>query len=109
MLIVHIETIQAVEAVDEYVAIEDVDVYFLGPTDLSHSLGHPGEAGHPEVVEAMERVAAAVIPSDKALGIYAGNADFAAAWVERGARYIATGTDGFLRQGMREYLNEVRG
>ena len=109
MLIVHIETIQAVEVVEEYVAIDDVDVYFLGPTDLSHSLGHPGDASHPEVVEAMERVAAAVVPSDKALGIYAGNADFAAAWMERGARYIATGTDGFLKQGMRQYLNELRG
>ncbi len=109
MLIVHIETIQAVGAVDEYVAIDDVDVYFLGPTDLSHSLGHPGDAAHPEVVEAMERVAAAVVPSDKVLGIFAGNADSAGAWVERGARYIATDTDGFLKQGMRQYLNELRG
>lgn len=108
MLIVHIETIQAVEAVDEYLAIEGVDVYFLGPADLSHSLGHPGDLGHPQVVTAMERVAEAVVGADKALGIYAGDADFAGKWIERGARYIATGTDGFLKQGMREYLKELR-
>ena len=56
----------------------------------------------------MERVAEAVVGSDKALGIYAGDADFAGKWIERGARYIATGTDGFLKQGMREYLKELR-
>lgn len=108
MVIIHIETIEAVDAVDAYLEIDGVDVCFLGPTDLSHSLGHPGNAAHPEVIEAMERVAAAVVPSDKTLGIFAANADFAATWIERGARYIATGTDGFLKNGMQEYLAELR-
>ena len=108
MLIVHVETIDAVRAIDEYLEVEGVDVLFLGPTDLSHSLGHPGEIDHPEVVEAMEAVAEAVVPSTKALGIYAGSAAYARRWMERGARYIATGTDGFLKTGMRGYLEEVR-
>lgn len=108
MVVIHIETMTAVEAIDAYTAIDGVDVLFIGPTDLSHSLGHPGEFDHPDVVEAMDRIAAAVVPSDKALGIYAGSAEFANHWLDKGARYIATGVDGFVKRGMQEYLKQVR-
>ncbi len=108
MLIVHIETIDAVDAIDDYVAIDGVDVMFIGPTDLSHSLGHPGDAAHPEVVDAMERVAEAVVGSGKTLGIFAGTPEFAERWYERGARYFATTPDGFLKKGMQDYLDQVR-
>lgn len=108
MVVIHIETIQAVELVEQYVGVDGVDVLFIGPTDLSHSMGHPGEIDHPDVVAAMERVAETVAPSTKALGIYAGTSRFARDWIDRGARYIATGADGFLKKGMKEYLEEVR-
>lgn len=108
MLIVHIETMDAVNVIEDYVAIDGVDVLFIGPTDLSHSLGHPGDPAHPEVAAAMERVAAAVVGSDKTLGIYAGTPEFAARWYDRGARYFTTGPDGFLRKGMHDYLEQVR-
>lgn len=108
MIVIHIETGEAVERVDEIAAVPGVDVLFIGPTDLSHSLGHPGEFDHPDVVEAMDRIAAAVVPSDKALGIYAGSAEFANHWLDKGARYIATGVDGFVKRGMQEYLKQVR-
>ena len=49
MVVVHIETQEAVDAIEAYVAIDGVDVLFLGPTDLSQSLGHPGQPGHPDV------------------------------------------------------------
>ncbi len=56
----------------------------------------------------MDRVAAAVAPSDTALGIYAGSADFAETWLAKGARYFATGVHGFLKQGMTDYLGRLR-
>jgi 4-hydroxy-2-oxoheptanedioate aldolase len=108
MLVVHIETQEAVDAVEEYAAIDGVDVLFIGPTDLSHSLGHAGDPGHPDVAAAMERVAEVVVPSDKTLGIYAGTADFANRWMEKGARYFTTSPEGFMKQGMKAYLDDVR-
>jgi len=108
MLVVHIETIEAVDAIEEYVGIEGVDVLFIGPTDLSHSLGQPGRLDHPDVSAAMDRVAEVVVPSDKTLGIYAGTADFAKRWLDKGARYFTTSPDAFLRDGMHEYLDDVR-
>jgi 2-keto-3-deoxy-L-rhamnonate aldolase RhmA len=108
LVVVQIETLDAVNAVEEYVAIDGIDVLFIGPTDLSHSLGHPGGHSHPEVVEAMDRVAEVVVPSDKALGIYVATPAAARSWLDKGARYIATGTDGFIKTGMQDYLSQVR-
>ncbi len=108
MLIVHIETAAAVAAVGDDLAVDGVDVLFVGPTDLSHSLGHPGNLDHPDVKAAMRDVIGAVAPSDKALGVYAGSPEFANEWVAAGARYIATGADGLMRRGMQAYLSAVR-
>lgn len=108
MAIIHIETADAVDLIEQYVDVPDVDVLFIGPTDLSQSLGQPGNLSHPAVQEAMQRVADVVAPSDKALGIYAATADFADEWRERGARYFTTGIEGFLKTGMQAYLRQVR-
>lgn len=108
LVVIHIETAQAVDAIGDYVDVDDVDVLFLGPTDLSHSLGHPGEVDHPEVVAAMEVVAEAVISSEKALGIYAPTVPAAQAWLERGARYITAGAEGFVAQGMAAFIAQLR-
>jgi 2-keto-3-deoxy-L-rhamnonate aldolase RhmA len=109
LVVIQIETQDAVDAIDDYLAIDGIDVLFLGPTDLSQSLGHPGDLRHPDVLAAMDRVADAVVGSDKVLGIYAGSVDMTKEWLERGARYFTTSLEPFLRDGMRAHLNEVRG
>lgn len=109
LVVIHIETREAVDAIEAYVAIDGVDVLFLGPTDLSQSLGHPGDTSHPDVVAAMDRVAEVVRSSDKVLGIYAGTPAMTEEWLSRGARYFTTGLEMFLRDGMRAHLERVRG
>ena len=109
LVVIHIETQDAVDAIDAYLAIDGVDVLFIGPTDLSQSLGYPGEVKHPDVLRAMGRVADAVVGSDKTLGIYAGTVDMTKEWLDRGARYFTTSLEPFLRDGMRAHLRDVRG
>jgi 4-hydroxy-2-oxoheptanedioate aldolase len=109
LVVIHIETAEAVDAIADYVAIDGVDVLFLGPTDLSQSLGHPGETSHPDVVAAMERVVEAVVPSRKVLGIYAGSAAMTREWLDRGARYFTTGIEPLLKDATRAHLANVRG
>ena len=109
LVVIHIETQDAVDAIDDYIAIDGVDVLFLGPTDLSQSLGHAGNLGHPDVLAAMDRVAEAVVGSGKTLGLYAGTVDMTKEWLDRGARYFTTSLEPFLRDGMRAYLRDVRG
>lgn len=104
MVIAHIETATAAAAVEDYVGIDGVDVLFIGPTDLSHSLGHPGNPGHPDVQRVMERVAEVVVASDKTLGIFAGTQKGCANWYDRGARYFVTGLEGIIKQGTQAFL-----
>lgn len=108
LTVIHIETIAAVEAIEEYVKIDGIDVLFLGPTDLSQSMGLVGQNDHPDLVAAMDRVAEVVAPSEKTLGLYVSSLDVAEEWIGRGARYLATGMEGFLKAGMTEFLSSVR-
>ena len=109
LVVIQIETQAAVDAIDDYLAIDGIDVLFLGPTDLSQSLGHPGDLRHPDVLAAMARVADAVVGTDKVLGIYAGTVDMTREWLDKGARYFTTSLEPFLRDGMRAHLQQVRG
>ena len=109
LVVIQIETQAAVDAIEDYLAIDGVDVLFLGPTDLSQSLGHPGDLRHPDVLAAMSRVADAVVGTDKVLGIYAGTVDMTREWLDKGARYFTTSLEPFLRDGMRAHLQGVRG
>lgn len=108
LVVVHIETIQAADRVAEIAGVDGVDVVFIGPNDLSHSMGYPGQQQHPEVQAAMQRVAEAVARSRARLGIMVGTVAAARHWQERGARYIAVGMESLLSPAAREYLQAAR-
>ena len=88
--------------------IDDIDVIFIGPTDLSHSLGLPGQKDHPKVQAAIDKVIAAVKKTDVAFGAFVGSSQAALEWKARGARYLATGLEGLLKPACRDYLKIVR-
>jgi 2-keto-3-deoxy-L-rhamnonate aldolase RhmA len=108
LVVIHIETQTAVDVIDDYVEVDGIDVLFVGPTDLSHSLGIPGERDHPAMTKAIEHVAAAVAGSDKAFGIYAATPEWVHRWKERGARYFTTGVDGLYATATADYLAAAR-
>jgi 4-hydroxy-2-oxoheptanedioate aldolase len=66
------EHVDAVPRLEQIVAIEDLDVLFVGPNDLAQSLGHPGEPGHPEVT----RIADDAVRIAKAAGVKTGTTAF---------------------------------
>ena len=108
LTVIHIETLEAVNSIEGYLEVDDLDVLFLGPTDLSQSMGLVGRKGHPDLVAAMDTVARAVAGSDKVLGVFATTLGDAEEWVAKGARYIVTGMEGFIRSGAAGYLEGVR-
>jgi 4-hydroxy-2-oxoheptanedioate aldolase len=108
LVIVQVESAYAVEHVEEIAAVPDVDVVFIGPTDLSNSLGLPGELGHPLVVEHLERTATAVLAAGKVLGVTVPTVEGAVTWLERGARYVTTGIEPLLGPATKGWLERVR-
>jgi 4-hydroxy-2-oxoheptanedioate aldolase len=109
LVIAQIETGAAVEALPAIVAVDGIDVIFVGVTDLSNSLGVPGQTGHPDVERAIERILETVAKSSCALGVLVSNAEAAVGWRERGARYIAVSLEGLIVDSSRRYLSSVRG
>jgi 4-hydroxy-2-oxoheptanedioate aldolase len=108
LVVVHIETEDAVRNLAEITRVEGLDVIFIGPTDLSNSLGFPGEIQHPKVQAALQSCVEAVAHSNLALGIMVPGADAARQWRSRGARYITVGLEAILNPACRSYLQSSR-
>ena len=56
IVVLQIEDREAIENLDEILSVADVDVFFVGPSDLSQSLGHPGKANEPPVSTAIKEI-----------------------------------------------------
>ncbi len=108
LVVAHIETEDAVEALPQIVRIDGLDVAFLGPTDLSNSLGIPGQLKHPKFEATCQRFIEVLSGSSVALGIMVPNAEAARQWKQRGARYITVGLESVLAPACRNYLAGAR-
>jgi 4-hydroxy-2-oxoheptanedioate aldolase len=88
-----IECAEAVEEVEKIAAIPDLDFLFVGPADLSQSLGVPGEWLHPKLVAAVERVARAARDHRVPWGILPLSPEHARQSVALGCRILSLGLD----------------
>ena len=93
MVILHCENRLGLDCLDEIAAVEGADVIFVGPYDLSQSLGVPGEIYHPTMVEAVARALASAKKAGKPAGIFVSTVEEARARIEQGFTYIAYSTD----------------
>ncbi len=93
LVMVQIETPQAVENIEEILSVEGLDGVFVGPMDLSCSMGHFGDPSHPDVQAAIRKVEEAAKKSDKFLGTVSGGIQQAQALYDRGYQLITTMSD----------------
>jgi len=107
--IIQIESRSAVEHAEEIAAIDGVDVLFVGPADLSHSLGVPGRFEDQGYLEAIRHVATVAAAAGKAAGILLYDVTTVPRHRELGFRFIGLGADGgFIGQGARAILGAAR-
>lgn len=92
-LIVQIESVAALENIDSISATEGVDAVFIGPSDLSASMGFVGQPGHPEVVEAICRGFKSILDAGKQPGVLAVTKELVSTYINAGARFIGVGAD----------------
>lgn len=98
LVAVHVENREMVEDIDALCDVEGLDLVFIGPGDLSASYGHPGNAGHPDVVAAIDRVIE-VAAGRKHIGTVVASAAQLDAYATRGVRYFAWLNDLGLMRG----------
>jgi 4-hydroxy-2-oxoheptanedioate aldolase len=95
-VLVQAETVEAMKHLDAIAATPGVDGVFIGPADLSASMGHPGNAGHPDVQAAIFDGISRIRAAGKAPGILATTEPLARQWLQAGAQFVAVGADTML-------------
>lgn len=92
-VIVQVETQAGVAAAEDIAAVDGVDGVFVGPADLSASMGLIGQQSHPDVVAAVHKTFDTVRAAGKPVGVNAFDPEMAESYVKAGARFILVGAD----------------
>jgi len=93
MVIVHIEGVEGIKNLKEILTVQDLDVIFLGPYDLSQSLGLTGQVNHPTVVKKIKESVKLSREANVAVGTFVDNFEDAKKWIDIGVQYISFSVD----------------
>ncbi|MBI4573214.1 MAG: aldolase [candidate division NC10 bacterium] len=93
LIIMQIETQQGMESLDDILSVPGLSVAYLGPHDLSTSMGMPGAVGHPRVVQAITAFLRGCKRHGVIPGIWVDSIQDGRAWMRRGARFMTYGAD----------------
>ncbi len=109
IVIIGIESVAAMNNLDAILAVGGIDAIFIGPNDLSITLGIPDEYAHPRFVEAVDHI----IGTAQARGVAAGGhwqtEEDVTRWMAKGSRFVLFSSDGrALTEGYRSSLNTFR-
>ena len=92
-VLVQVETGEALAQLESIASVDGVDGVFIGPADLSASLGHIGDPGHPEVQDAIKGAVERLAAVGKPAGILTPSEADARRYIEWGYRFVAVGSD----------------
>jgi len=104
LVLVAVETMEAVDNLKDILAVPDIDIIFIGPADLSSAMGHPGQADHPDVQKMIDYLVKEILSAGKAAGTVAYTHDTLRKCKELGFQYIAYGLGPMITKSGREYL-----
>jgi len=108
LIVAQIETEEGMRNLDDILTVEGLDVIFIGPIDLSHSLGIVGQFDNEAFVNAVDEIFSRAREAGKILGIYVSSPEDAHKWIGRGVQYICTGSAGLIRNACEGFVRGVR-
>jgi 2-keto-3-deoxy-L-rhamnonate aldolase RhmA len=103
LVCVQLEHDAALRNIDAIMAVAGIDVLFIGPSDLSQSLGFPGDPGAPQVAGAIDRALAKIIAAGLTPGMPA-TSETLADVLGKGCRYVYTHLPRLLGAGAQSFL-----
>jgi 4-hydroxy-2-oxoheptanedioate aldolase len=103
LVCVQLEHEEAVRNVDEILKVEGIDVFFIGPSDLSQSMGYPGNPNAPAVARAIAETRSRIMAAGKISGMPA-TAESLEAVIDSGVRYIYTHLPKLIGAGANAFL-----
>jgi 2-keto-3-deoxy-L-rhamnonate aldolase RhmA len=109
LVVVQVESLCAVEIIDEIASVPGLDVVLIGPQDLSISMGLHGQFTHPDFVATLQKVADACAKHGVATGMVEREAASQQRWYEMGMQFLCTGTDSYMMlQAATNDVNTIR-
>ena len=108
--VVQIETVEAINNIDEIAAVDGADVLFVGPTDLSYNMGIRDQLESEKFIEAAKKVSAAAKKHGKAAGVLVHIPALVPKMREYGYTFVALGSDGGgVRSALLGYVATLKG
>lgn len=93
LVIIQLEGKDVLDDLDNILKVEGVDIFFIGPYDLSQSLGVPGQVTHPKVIETINGIVKRALSLGVVVGTFADTLEAAAMWKKAGIQYISYSHD----------------
>lgn len=93
IIIIQLEGKEAIDNLDEILEVDGYDIIFIGPYDLSQSLGVPGQISHPKVLAAMVDIVEKAKAKNKVIGTFTDDYSMVEKWKSLGVQYISYSTD----------------
>ena len=106
LLIVLIEDITAIRNLDDILAVDHIDVFFVAPSDLATSMGYLGGVGHPEVQRTIDDAHQRIQAAGRTAGAMVNN-DNVAKYAAAGVRFLFTTIGGWLSAGAAEFMDRA--
>ena len=106
MVVVLLEEETALRNLDEILRVDNIDAFFVAPSDLAQTMGHIGDTGHPDVRRAIDDAIARIIAAGRVAGTLV-NDDNIAAYVSKGVRFTMTSWNAWLVRGASEFLRKA--
>lgn len=110
LVVLQLEGQQALENLDAILQVPGVDILFIGPYDLSQSLGLTGQTDHPRVVAQMMEITRRAAAQGRVVGTFLDRVEDAERWRQAGVQYLSYSTDmGIFLEACRAAAGAIRG
>lgn len=107
LVVVLLEEVEALQNLDEILKVDYIDVFFVAPSDLSQTMGHIGNPGHPDVQQAIDQAIEKIVSSGRNAGTLVNN-DNVASYAEKGVKFLMTSWNAWLTRGANKFLAKVK-
>jgi 4-hydroxy-2-oxoheptanedioate aldolase len=109
LVILQVEGRQVLNRLDEILGVEGLDILFIGPYDLSQSLGVPGQVSHPAVIEAIGKIVEQAKKAGVVTGVFCDTFEAASLWRKTGIQYLSYSVDvGIFTEACKNIVNQLK-
>jgi len=106
LVVILIEEIEAIQNLAEILTVDNVDVFFVAPSDLAQTMGYTGQPNHPEVRAVIDGAIKQIAAAGRTAGALATD-DNLDHYQEVGARFFLTGWTGWVAKGAQEFRSRI--